>query len=210
MGGYGSTRWDFKRVRDHTDPLLSLDVRWLNRVGALKPGAVFFPQWTRRGEPFGDIVTKMSNDGAELVLEYRTRRPGEEWRPVREEIWLDWTPCNYGGERIWFRCPGCHSRRAVLFSVGGRFRCRACHDLAYTSTRENASDRSLRRLDTLRKRMGANGGSLFDLPPKPEDMRWSKYWRLCEAFHDELGEQMTLFHDQMAALDRRIGKLTGK
>jgi hypothetical protein len=189
---------------------MSLDIRWLKRMGALKPGAVFLPHWTRRGEPFGDIVTKMSNDGAELVLEYRMRRPGEEWHQVREEVWLDWTPCNYGGERIWFRCPGCHSRRAVLFSVGGRFRCRKCHDLAYSSTREDASDRSIRRIDVLRKRLGAKGGGPFDVPEKPDNMRWPTYWRICSELRSEMNEQMVHFYDKMAALDHRIGKLSGK
>jgi hypothetical protein len=210
MGGYFSTRWNSENVREHTDPLLSLDVRWLNRMGALKPGAVFYPQWTRGGKPSGDIVTRMSNDGGELILDYRVRSHGEERRPVRDAVWLDWTACNYGGERVWFRCPGCNSRRAVLFSVGGRFRCRKCHDLAYSSTREDASDRSRRRMDVLRKRLGAKGGSLWDIPRKPDRMRWSTYWAICSELDSEMNEQMRLFYDKMASLDRQIGKLVGK
>ncbi|HEV2127703.1 MAG TPA: hypothetical protein VGR22_03695 [Thermomicrobiales bacterium] len=81
--------------------------------------------------------------GDTLTLEYRTRGRGDaEWTPRTLRVWLEWTPCHFGGERVWFRCPGCLSRRAVHFSVGGVFRCRACHDLAYTSTREDAIERA--------------------------------------------------------------------
>src|SRR5665811_2519080 len=150
MGGYCSTRWNFERTRQHTDPLLSLDVRWLKRVGALQPGAVAFPSWTFRGEPSGHIVTRMHRDGDRLTLDYKIRAPGEtSWTPHKESVWLDTTPCHFGGDRVWFTCPGCHGRRAVLFSVGGLFRCRSCHDLAYTSTREDAMARSYRTIRAL-------------------------------------------------------------
>jgi hypothetical protein len=153
MGGYDATRWNDERIRQDTDPLRRLDVRLLNRIGALRPGAMAHPSWSRRGEPSGNILTIMSRTRPCLTLSYSTQRPGEEWQPVRESVWLDATPCHFGGERIWFLCPGCNRRRAVLFSVGGRFRCRQCHDLAYTSTREDAQDRSIRRDTKLHSRL---------------------------------------------------------
>ena len=87
------------------------------------------------------IVTIMNRDRPRLTLDYSTSRDGEtEWSPRKEHIRLDSTPCNYGGERTWFLCPHCRNRRAVLFSAGGVFACRQCHDLAYASTREDAKD----------------------------------------------------------------------
>jgi len=48
--------------------------------------------------------------------------------PVR----LDWTACNFGGERTWFLCPtmGCGRRVAILYG-GEIFACRHCYQLTY-------------------------------------------------------------------------------
>lgn len=212
MGGYGSTRWGWARTRQDTDPLLWLDVRILHRQGALKPGAVSAQAWTRGGKPSGDIGTRMSGDGETLTLIYRTQRRGQEWRDVCDPIELDWTPCNYGGERPWFTCPGCRRRRAVLFSVDGRFRCKACHDLAYSSTRESESDRSIRRADKLRKRMGdTSTGPVWRMPtgPRPAGMSWRTYWRLWRELAQEIDRMSDLLNAELEVLLRRTDKLTG-
>jgi hypothetical protein len=112
-------------------------------VGRPGPGAWASTSWAWRGEPSGTINHWAEADA--LTLSYRTKGPGDaDWRPVRDRIPLDQTPCHYGGSRPWFVCPGCGRRRAILHSVGGSFRCRTCHDLAYSSTRETASDRAIR------------------------------------------------------------------
>ncbi|MGH2604785.1 MAG: hypothetical protein ACRDJ9_36005, partial [Dehalococcoidia bacterium] len=68
---------------------------------------------------------------------------------------------------------------AVLYSVGGHFRCRGCHDLAYSSTRESASDRTRRKADKVRKRLGVEGkGRGFGPIPKPPRMHWRTHRRL--------------------------------
>lgn len=139
MGGYFSTRWNYERTRTDTGGLLFLNATKLRTMGALNAGALAWQEWTNgRGEVIGSIQSVMSTDRnhPSLTLVYRIREHGGEWQDVRELIWLEATPCNYGGERLWLTCPRCHSRRRVLYSVGGRFRCRQCHDLAYTSTRE--------------------------------------------------------------------------
>ncbi len=129
------------------------------------------PAWTRGGKPSGAIMTIMQRDRPCLVLDYRTKRPGDDWQPVRETVWLDTTPCHYGGSRPWFLCPGCNIRRAVLFSLGGRFRCRGCHDLAYSSAREDDLDRALRRCAELRRMIGGDfGHPVWTIPPKPDGM----------------------------------------
>jgi len=202
MGGYGSTRWTWERTRHDTDPLLSLDVRWMKRSGYLRPGAFATVSWSCRGEPSGTIVTRMNRDGDCLTLDYKTRANGEtDWTPHQQPVWLDTTPCNYGGERSWFLCPGCHGRRAVLFSVGGVFRCRACHDLAHSSTREDAMERSIRRIQTLQKRLGGGGYGvpIWKIPAKPDGMHWEAYERLVSQLRYEL-------HRQDGFFDAWIGK----
>lgn len=177
MGGYGSTRWGGVRTRPSTDGALRLDVRKLAREGWLTPGAVCTTTWTRRGETTGTIRV-LAEVGA-VILDYRRRGEGEaNWQPVRERIALAATACTLGGERVWFVCPGCGRRRAVLYG-DGLFRCRACHGLAYPSTRERADDRLFRRRDALADKVGSyRGRSAIAFPPKPPRMRWRTYRRL--------------------------------
>ncbi len=49
---------------------------------------------------------------------------------------LVWTPCNFGGFRPWFVCPGegCGRRVAILYGPGqGQMLCRHCRNLNYAS-----------------------------------------------------------------------------
>ena len=146
MGGYGSTRWGWRSTRATTDEFLALDVRALARRGyfAAKPGAVVtgIEAWICAGEEVGRVSVYYGGDVPHfMTLEYRVHRPDEEWHTIRERVGLERTPCTFGGTRPWFVCPGCGTRRAVLFCVGGVFRCRVCHDLAYRSMREPSGKR---------------------------------------------------------------------
>jgi hypothetical protein len=52
------------------------------------------------------------------------------------QIDVDITKCNYGGERFWFLCPGCRRRVGVLYCGISDLRllCRHCRNLAYESS----------------------------------------------------------------------------
>ena len=177
MGGFGSGR---RGGRSCTADMRSLDVRKINRTGLLMPGRSFGWQWSRNDE-----VTASINIGVEdgrVFLDYRnrsTRHNGGEWEPMRYAVWLDWTPCTFGGRRPWWRCPavGCGKRVAVLF--GGRvFACRRCHNLAYRCQRETDDDRAGRRADTIRARLGWDAGILNGNGGKPKGMHWRTFERL--------------------------------
>ena len=141
MGGFGSGRQGGRRC---TDDMRPLDVRKIHRAGCLTPGNWFTWQWSRNGEQTASI--RMRIDGDRAVLDYRNRsvnHNGGEWETMNYAVWLDWTPCTYGGRRAWWRCPavGCWRRVAVLH--GGRvFACRQCNHLAYASQREADNDRA--------------------------------------------------------------------
>ncbi len=65
----------------------------------------------------------------------------ESQESTTHEVSLTLTRCNLGGVRWWFFCPLCSERVAVLYLRPrfGRFRCRHCNDLSYSSRNEPRS-----------------------------------------------------------------------
>lgn len=109
-----------------------LDVRALARAGALRPGTVGHVTWGGQAA----IITVVTSEAPDqLRLRYAVPRLDDRVEEVEEHVSLTTTPSTFGGRRVWFRCPGCKTRCAMLYGFGGRFRCRACHALAYQSTR---------------------------------------------------------------------------
>lgn len=174
MGGFGSGR---KWGKAATDTMRALDIRKMARDGLLRPGAGFSWEWSSGGEVRASIRAEVGED--RVTLDYRSRDQGGEWTPRRYPVLIERTPCNYGGERVWWRCPaaGCGRRVAVLF--GGKvFACRHCHQLAYSSTRETDDDRAIRRADKIRDKLGWPAGIMNGEGGKPKGMHWSTFFRL--------------------------------
>ena len=120
-----------------------------------------------------------------VILIYRHRSGGAEWKDEEYPVRIVRTPCNIGGERPWFICPavGCGRRVAILYG-GGIFACRHCYQLAYASAREDVCDRAARRADRLRARLGWEPGILNGNGGKPKWMRRRTFERLA-AEHDQ-------------------------
>lgn len=78
-----------------------------------------------------------------MLLEYTWTPPGGERQTVECAVCVDQTVCHLGGRRSWFLCPRCGMRRAILYGVAsdGRFGCRACMRLGYSSETEDYIDR---------------------------------------------------------------------
>lgn len=158
MGGFGSGRQGGGRC---TDDMHALDVRKIQRRGLLRPGISLTWQWTCNEKTIATIRLQVEAD--RVVLDYRNQSVhtnGGAWEPMNYAVWLDWTPCALGGQRVWWRCPavGCGRRVAVLH--GGRvFACRQCNRLAYRSQRETTDDRATRRADMIRRRWAGTPAS---------------------------------------------------
>jgi hypothetical protein len=183
MGGEGSGNWYRFDEKTTTGECHSVDVRSLHREGLLKSGRWFSLRWSRAGRETGSIrIAVEGNDTPKRVLLlYRHRLgPGEEWEDVQQPVSLDWTVCNFGGERRWFVCPGagCGRRVALLYGPGRYFLCRHCYDLAYESQRENEMHRALRRAQAIRERLGGSANMTKPFPEKPKGMHSSTYDRL--------------------------------
>lgn len=143
--GKGGERYGAGRPAYHVKSghCLSFDVRRWQRDGVLTPGHAGGWTWTNSytGEVSGRISYRTEH-GA-VVLDYSV-----DGEPVRQNIWLKYTDCNYGGTRPWFTCPrpGCWRRVAVLFLRGSAgFMCRHCGRVAYSSKSEDAMNRAWRK-----------------------------------------------------------------
>ena len=182
MGGIGSGRHWYWDAKDTIEDYRSIDVGRWNRDGLLTPNQSFVWHWSRDGESLGSISVRTESD--RVILEYRQRRDGEEWRHESYPVYLDWTSCHFGGKRPWFLCParGCGRRVAILYG-GGIFACRHCYQLAYPSQRETWDERAARRADRIRDKLGWEPGILNGNGWKPKGMHWNTFERLT-AQHD--------------------------
>jgi hypothetical protein len=206
MGGSGSGRRWLPGSKDTAEDYRSIDVRRWKRDGLLVPGDPFRWQWSRDGEVVASIDVKA--EPGRVILTYRHRSGGGEWKDESYPVHLTTTPCHMGGERHWFLCParGCGQRVAVLY-CGGMFACRKCHQLAYRSQRENDADRARRQADRIRVRLGWPRG-LWEGSNwgRPKGMHWRTYERL-KAEHDALEEVVNRdFIARAIALFPSLGK----
>jgi hypothetical protein len=161
--------------KNTTGNFRKLDVRMMQRKGALRPGASSTWYWSRGGEPCGSISTRA--EWGSVVLSYSHQRWGEtEWTRKEYSVTIEWTRCHFGGERAWFRCPasGCGRRVAVLWG-SDVYACRYCHNLAYESQNETVHSRALGKAQDIRRKLG--GDPCGDFPPKPKGMHWRTYYR---------------------------------
>lgn len=206
MGGPGSGRryrWD---GRDTTDAYQRFNLSSLYREGWLFPGSSGVTRWTRGERQTASISWQVfGSAGSAEAIELAYTVGGDE---VRYQVRLTWTPCNYGGKRPWFVCPGqgCGRRVGVLYG-GKYFLCRHCHNLAYQSTREDEASRHLRKAQAIRQRLGGSANMLEPFPAKPTGMHWETYeqWR-DQAEQAELAYDIALMR-WLSKIDQRLGKL---
>jgi len=176
VGGVGSGRRS--SFPTTLDDLHAVDLRYLRRQKRLSPGYHGSLRWSRCGRETGSIGFSVGFDN--ITLSYRTRAladPG--WEDIREVVPLLRTTQPLGGERLWFGCPYCRRRCAVLYG-GRRFRCHRCVRAPYGSQNEGTHDRLLRRAKTIRMRLGGSGATIEPFPPKPKGMHWTTYARLAQ------------------------------
>jgi hypothetical protein len=161
--------------RNTTDEYRSIDVRRWQRDGLLAPPRYFQWSWSRSGERIASIGVRVKAETVTLISTHS--RWDFEPRALEYAVTLERTPCNYGGERVWFRCParGCGRRVAILYSAE-YFVCRHCLQLAYESQREAPHYRALHKAQVIHQRLGGTG-IIDELVFKPKGMHWRTYWR---------------------------------
>lgn len=114
---------------------LELDVGELTDLSQ-EAGAVGTLTWSVGDDVVATVQYHYHPTGDAFQLSYTVNSSSrEEPADISYAVPLERTPANLGGERVWFNCPNCDTRRAKLYKPPGRerFQCRECHDLLYES-----------------------------------------------------------------------------
>jgi hypothetical protein len=218
VGGFGSGSYQRFGSRDRVEDCLGLDARSWWRDGWLESGTGFTTTWCRYRKESSIGVRVFGDAGAEraraVELSYSRGSEGRK-EDVSYEVPLSWTPCNFGGWRPWFVCPGmvegvsCGRRVAKLYLKGRYFLCRHCHHLAYSSQQEAHRNAALRRCQKIRQKLGGTANMTKPFPGKPKGMHWKTYLRLrakYEKAHEEFSRDHEEYSRKMVA---HLERLTG-
>lgn len=169
----GAGRPSYKVKAEH---LQRVDIRIWRQRGLLWVGGTNSWSWWRGSERTGTITFTVNANSVWLAYSVN----GQD---ASQAINTTTTPCGYGGSRRWFCCPSCSGRCEVLYQRSGRFACRSCQRVSYTSQSGSESDRVHARYHKLHTLI-ENG--------KPKWQRWTTFNRLEEKFEraDESANQM--------------------
>jgi hypothetical protein len=144
----------------------------------------------------GEMTFNFDDDKLTIKFESRVNEHQESWlrlqytindywtgqtHQIDDKIFLVSTRPPFGGLRWWFMCPRLNCRvRKLYLPLGGRhFRSRQAYGLVYSSQRETAYDRAMRRVHKLYLRLGGDPAD-DEHPKKPKRMRWTTYHRLVD------------------------------
>jgi len=145
----------------------SLDVRRLQREDMLKAGSW---SWEWRDTETQKVLSSIGiiGDTSHITLSYSAGN-----QTVCDRIDITRTPCGLGGTRAWFQCPKCCARVAKIHLRRGRFACRHCHRLVYTSQSEDAIGRIWRQQCKTEAKLAPNW-------KRPKHMHHRTHQRLVE------------------------------
>jgi hypothetical protein len=134
-----------------TENYRSIDVRDWARNGFLLQQGTRELRWVNDGTTVFSIrvetqATRVETQANRVVLRYHVLGPGGQRDPIDEGILLDRTKGGPGWQRLWFLCPGCGKRVAILYLKKYYFRCRLCLGLVYRSQKVTPSQRALSRI----------------------------------------------------------------
>ena len=137
--------------------------------------------------------------GAEQVL---LRIDG---RPV--QVRLDYTACNLGGQRVWWRCPCCGRRAAIIYVVRSKTACRCCWRLRYKVEALNDGDKAFRRADKLRARLGWVPGVAFGEGHRPKGMHRATYDKLLNRYRAAELQALGAMEHYIDRMNDKLGRI---
>src|SRR3989344_9352 len=123
--------------RKTVEKCLILDISWLRKRGFFKGPQVWNIEWTTGLIEIKERITIQNRFNEFVRFSYvMNNRATNEKQVFQYDVELIKTPCNFGGSRYWFKCPGvkegipCGRLSTKLYlSLGGNyFLCRHCYD----------------------------------------------------------------------------------
>ena len=177
MGGFGSGQY-YRSKQATIEEHLRTSIGFLSKRGYLKPGVNATLTWSCGDEPRGSI--SMRAGPGMITFSYSFTAYDKEPESVEQTIYIERTPCHFGGSRPWFTCTRCLGRAGVLVCSGRLFVCRKCCRLPYASQMESKSDGASRRIRKIQKRLGnPDWENVLDYSfPRPKGMHWRTYNRI--------------------------------
>lgn len=171
--GAGRPGW-----RGKVEHCRSIDIRRFQREDMLRPGSW---SWVWRDAYSGEVASSIGviGEAMHLTLSYTT-----EGASIKDRIDITRTPCKLGGARAWFHCPQCRARVAKLHLRGGRFACRTCQRLAYTSQSEDLLGRLWRKQAKIEAQLGQDWLRPKHMHHRTHERLRRRLWDL-EAARDE-------------------------
>ena len=215
LGGFGSGKYDRYGRKRACEEVKSIDIRQLKRKGWLDQEGYIYLSWTFGGKPSGNMGMRIL--GNRLNFFYSVTN---NWSGKRQEFnyWinLDYTLCNYGRKRVWFLCPICYRRRALLYlGQDGYFKCRKCANLNYRSSQKE-KDISYgvdNKIEGIRKKLGIPECNILDVlekAEKPKYMHYDTYIGLIKKLMSLYDERDLAFSYNLEKLEKRVNKKLGR
>jgi hypothetical protein len=153
----GGQRWGAGRPgwKVKAEDCRSIDVRRWHRDGILRPGgAGEWAWWNGAGRTVASVAYSVTADAVALRFAFGGHAADSGGRVTTQAVPILRTPCNCGGDRLWFACPHCTRRVAVLYlRPATGFACRNCAQVAYTSQSEDAMARAWRQQGKAERRL---------------------------------------------------------
>lgn len=109
-----------------------------------------------------------------LMIRYTTGA-GERRQQHYDRIGYRWTPCHYGGSRLYLVCPHCQRSCMAVYGCAP-FACRKCHDLAYPSETTSGAFRLYDTGQAIAHKMAGQFVALDEpFPDRPKGMHHKTY-----------------------------------
>ena len=150
-------RW-YCQKKSTAEESCDLSIFWLNKSGMLTGKRSTSTMWQHSHTGLRTVVFLIADVTGDpyVRLVYSLGGSTASMQDFDRRISLSTSPCNLGGVRYWFRCPGCSERVGVLYLAPGDvyFRCRHCNNLTYRSRNRclmEASGHNSRQIDKLRR-----------------------------------------------------------
>jgi hypothetical protein len=154
MGGFGSGRWGGHTPATTVEECRAVDLGEVVRGREPAPGTSGILRWFRGEDEVASVGYELvaASGGLSVRFLYTWTAGSGDPLPVTLDVRLERSDLPRGGWRWWGRCPlardsvACRPRVKKLYLAPGcpYLGCRACHRLAYTSSREHD-----RRVDAL-------------------------------------------------------------